>query len=276
MNILSGRIALVTGASRGLGRAIARALGDAGADVVVTDLLMEGESADLEELTRYSPLAGYFAGRDHIQTRSTAEEISSRGTRGMAMKMDVTRLDEIEEVVREVESRWGTIDILVNNAGVMDNMATLQNQEPDRFDRDLRVNLSGAFYCIKAVWPAMKEKGWGRIVNISSITGMTGAFAQPGYGASKAGLIGLTRTLAIEGAQKGITVNAILPGLIETEAVKLHQPEMIEHMKMHTAMKRLGKPEEVASVVVFIASDMASYITGAAIPVTGGMELLTF
>ena len=122
----------------------------------------------------------------------------------------------------------------------------------------------------------MIENGAGRIINISSIAGTMGAFGQPSYGASKAGLIGLTRSLAIEGARKGITANAVLPGLIETEAIRLHRPDMLERMRNRTAMKRLGKPEEVASLVAFLASDQASYITGAAIPVAGGADLFTF
>ena len=122
----------------------------------------------------------------------------------------------------------------------------------------------------------MKTKQWGRIVNISSFVGRAGAFAQPGYGASKAGLVGLSRSLALEGAKHGITVNAVLPGFIETEAVNLYQPEMRERIERRIAMKRMGKPDEVAALVIFLASEAASYITGAAIPVTGGADLFVF
>ncbi len=273
---LSGKIALVTGASRGLGRAIALALGNAGADVVVTDLLVEGETFANEKLSEYSPLAGLFAGTDLVGTESAAEEIRNKGSRSLAMKMDVANPEEIRTVMDEVEKTLGTVDILVNNAGVMDNFALLENQDPERWERDIRVNLTGAFHCAKSVWPGMIENGAGRIINISSIAGTMGAFGQPSYGASKAGLIGLTRSLAIEGAGKGITVNAVLPGLIETEAVRLHQPDMLERMRNRAAMKRLGKPEEVASLVAFLASDQAGYITGVAIPVAGGADLFTF
>ena len=155
----------------------------------------------------------------------------------------------------------------------MENFGLLKRQTTDAFSRDIQVNLMGAFHCSKAVWPGMMEKGWGRIINISSIAALHGAFAMPGYGASKAGILGLTRSLAIEGAANNITVNAVLPGPIETEALKLHKPEYIERMKDRTPMKRLGHPDDVAAVIAFLASDLSGFITGAGIPVTGGVEL---
>ncbi len=273
---LSGKVALVTGASRGLGKAIALALGKAGADVVVTDLLLEGEEGIKEELFEYSPLAGHFAGTDAVQTKATAEAIKDMGSKSLAMKMDVTDVRDIKNVITTAEKEFGSIDILINNAGVMDNFGILKHQAPDRWERDLKVNLTGAFNCIKEVWPGMMNKKWGRIINISSIAGVTGAFAQPGYGASKAGLIGLTKSMAIEGGKHGITVNAICPGLIETEATILHNKEVLERMKKTTALGRFGKPEEVALVVAFYASEASSYITGAIVPITGGCDLFIF
>ncbi len=266
----------MTGASRGLGRAIALALGAAGANVAVTDLLVESELPDKEQLGRYSVLAAHFAGSENVRTISTAAEIKAMGRKSLAMKMDVTNTDQIQMVVSEVAAELGTVDILVNNAGVMDNMAALEHQNLTMFERDLKVNLTGAFNCIQAVWPYMKKSGWGRIINISSFVAVSGAFAQPGYGASKAGLIGLTRSLALEGAKNGITVNAVLPGFIETEAVQLHDPQMLDRIKARTPMKRLGKPEEVSSLVVALAGEDAGFITGVAIPVTGGADLLVF
>jgi len=276
MESLIGKVALVTGASRGLGRAIAKALGNAGADVVLTDLLVEGEEINHKEFAQYSSIMSHFnAGQ--IYTKSTAEDIQKGGSRSLALKMDVSRPVEIENAIREVEKRWGKgIDILVNNAAVMGNFRLLQDQDTQQWDHEIQVNLSGAFYCSRAVWAGMVKKKWGRIINISSIGALIGAFAAPGYGASKAGMIGLTRTLALEGAQIGITVNAVLPGPIETEALKLIKPKNLEGMRKMTAMRRLGRPEEVAVVVVFLASDLASFITGAAIPVTGGAELADF
>jgi 3-oxoacyl-[acyl-carrier protein] reductase len=273
---LSGRTALVTGASRGLGRAIALALGAAGANVAVTDLLVESEHPDKEQLGRYSILAAHFAGGENVRTMSTADEIKQMGQKSLARQMDVIDPDQIQAVVAGIAAELGEVDILVNNAGVMDNMATMEHQNLQLFERDLKVNLTGAFNCIQAVWPYMKNKGWGRIINISSFVAVSGAFAQPGYGASKAGLIGLTRSLALEGARYGITVNAVLPGFIETEAVRLHDPKMLDRIRARTPMKRLGKPEEISPLVVFLAGEGAAFITGAAIPVTGGADLFVF
>lgn len=273
---LSGKTALVTGASRGLGRAIAIVLGAAGAHVAVTDLLIEYECIDKEKLEQYSVLAAHFTGSEYVRTVSTAEEIMKTGRKSLALKMDVTKPDQIQEAVAEITGKLGEVDILVNNAGVMDNMAAMEHQTVKMFERDLAVNLTGAFNCIQAVWPCMKKNQWGRIINISSFVGLSGAFAQPGYGASKAGMIGLTRSLALEGARHGITVNSILPGFIETEAVQLHDPKMLDRIKSRTPMKRMGKPEEISSLVVFLAGESAGFITGAAIPVTGGADLFVF
>ncbi|MFZ5572738.1 MAG: SDR family oxidoreductase [Thermodesulfobacteriota bacterium] len=276
MGELTGKVALVTGASRGLGRAMALALGAAGADVAVTDLLSEEAPADAAKLARYSVLAAHFAGTDNVRTVATAREIQAMGVRGLWFQMDVSRPEDIREVVSGVTEAFGGVDILVNNAGVMDNLALLENQTPEGWDRDIRVNLSGAFHCARAVWAGMQQKQWGRIINISSFVGQMGAFAQPGYGASKAGLIGLSRSLALEGARQGITVNAVLPGFIETEAVKLHRPDIQARITDRIAMKRMGRPAEVAALVTFLASDAAGYITGAAIPVAGGADLFVF
>ncbi len=272
---LSGRVALVTGASRGLGRAISVALAEAGADVVLTDILVE-DAFDSREMSGYSPLAAFFSQTDGVYTKSTAEDIRLSGRRSMALRMDVTSPDEIRDVIARVKDELGPVDILVNNAVIMDNFGLIEKQRPDLWERDLKVNLTGAFNCIQAVWPDMKERQWGRIVNISSFVAIMGAFAQPSYGASKAGLLGLTRSMALEGARSGITANAILPGFIQTEAVKLHDPGKLERITARCPMQRLGHPEEVASLAVFLASDAAAYITGAAIPVTGGMDLFHF
>ena len=273
---VSGKTVLVTGASRGLGRAIALAFGLAGANVVVTDLLVESEKMDKDKLSNYSMLAAYFADGDNVRTISTAEEIKEMGNKGLGLKMDVTDPVQIQKVISKINEEMGGVDILVNNAGVMDNMATIEHQTLKMFERDVDVNLIGSFNCIQAVWSHMKKNGWGRIINISSFVGLSGAYAQPGYSASKAGIIGLTRSLAMEGAKYGITVNAVLPGFIETEAIKLHDPKMLDRIKSRTPMKRMGTPEEITPLVVFLASECASFITGAAIPVTGGADLFYF
>jgi len=272
---LEGKVALVTGASRGLGRAIALALGRAGAAVAVTDLLIEDAQYNAEALSQYSLLAGHFAKTDGVKTLQTAQEIQAMGSKSCAIKLDVTNLEELKRVVQEVESQLGPIDILVNNAAMMDNLGKFEEQKPERWERDLKVNLTGAYNCCKALWPGMAKRGWGRIINISSVAGLMGASLQPSYGATKAGLIGFSKSLAIEAGRYGITVNTVCPGFIATEAVKLYDERMTERIAKRTSLKRLGRPEEVAEVVSFLASDAASYITGAVIPVTGGIDLLT-
>jgi 3-oxoacyl-[acyl-carrier protein] reductase len=272
--LLEGKVALVTGASRGLGRAIALALGMAGASVAVTDLLVEDAEYDAKALSEYSILAGHFSNAGEVKTLQTAQEIQAMGSKSCAMKLDVTDRKEVKNVVQVVENELGPVDILVNNAAVMDNLGKFEEQKTERWQRDLNVNLTGAYNCCKAVWPGMVRKGWGRIVNISSVAALMGASLQPSYGATKAGLIGFSKSLAIEAGRYGITVNTVCPGFIATEAVHLYDASMKERIEKKTALRRLGHPEEVAQVVAFLASDGASYITGAVIPVTGGIDLL--
>jgi 3-oxoacyl-[acyl-carrier protein] reductase len=272
---LKNKVAMVTGASRGLGYAIALVLGKAGANVALTDILIEGQENDPVKLRQYSVLAGHFAQQGGVKTQAGAQEIQSMGSRSRAFKMDVADYDEVGRVVCMIETELGPIDILVNNAAVMDNLGKFEEQKPDRWQRDLNVNLTGAYNCSKAVWLGMVKKEWGRIINISSVAGLMGAHMQPSYGATKAGLIGFSKSLAIEAGRYGITVNTICPGFIATEAVQLYDERMTERIAKRTALKRMGRPEEVAQVVAFLASDAASYITGAVIPVTGGIDLLT-
>jgi 3-oxoacyl-[acyl-carrier protein] reductase len=273
--LLEGKTAFVTGASRGLGRAIALALGMAGASVAVTDLLVEDAEYDAKSLSEYSPLAGHFSQTGEVKTLQTAHEIQAMRVKSCAMKLDVTNLEDIKRIVQAIEVQLGPIDILVNNAAVMDNLGKFEEQQPERWQRDLNVNLTGAYNCSKAVWPGMVKKEWGRIINISSVAGLMGAHMQPSYGATKAGLIGFSKSLAIEAGPYGITVNTVCPGFIATEAVQLYDECMTERIEKKTVLRRLGRPEEVAQVVAFLASDAASYITGAVIPVTGGIDLLT-
>ncbi len=271
---LTGKTALVTGASRGLGRAIALALGRVSANVIVTDILVEGDDQDAARWTEYSLLAGHFKREGTVHTLSTAEQIRRLGAGSIALKLDVTDSEAVRSVVDCARAEFGGVDILVNNAAIMENLGKLEDQRPDRWERDLTVNLTGAFLCAKAVWPGMLAQGWGRIINISSIAGLMGAYAHPSYGASKAGLIGLTKSLALEGARHGITVNAVAPGFIDTEAVRLAGEQKLERYNGRCPMKRMGRPDEVAALVTFLASDAAGYITGATVPITGGIDLL--
>src|SRR5712691_8191489 len=216
---LSGRVALVTGGSRGLGRADALRLAQAGADVVVADLLVESELS--EETDRYGALATAARQQGLVHTEETVRDIEAMGRRSLAVRCDVTRREEVDAAVARTLQQLGSVDILVNNAGTLDHAAQFERQSTDLWERDLSVNLTGAFNCAQAVWPHMKERGWGRIVNMASVAGTLGGFGQASYSTTKAGLLGLTRTLALEGGRHGITCNAIVPGVIGTEAFSM-------------------------------------------------------
>jgi 3-oxoacyl-[acyl-carrier protein] reductase len=271
---LSGRVAFVTGGSRGLGRADALTLGRAGADVVIADIQIESDTG--EDAARYGALAQAARSQGLVYAEQTAQEICDMGRRAAAIKCDVTERAQVDEAVRRAVEEFGSVDILVNNAGTLDHVGQLGEQRPELWERDLRVNLTGAFNCAQTVWPHMKERGWGRIVNMASVAGTLGGFGQASYSTTKAGLLGLTRTLALEGARHGITCNAIVPGIIGTEAFAFGNPEMNERMIKRTAMRRPGEPQDIANAIVFLCSDLARYITGVGLNVSGGIELFTF
>ena len=270
---LAGRVALVTGGSRGLGRADALTLARAGADIVIADILVESDDSAAAE---YGPLAQAAAAQGLIQTESAAEEIRAMGLRSLALKCDVTDAGQVEAAVARTVDELGSVDILVNNAGTLDHVGQLENQSLELWERDLRVNLTGAFNCARAVWPHMAEREWGRIVNMSSVAGTLGGFGQASYATTKAGLIGLTKTLALEGVRFGITANAIVPGIIGTEAFHFGNPDMNERMVKRTAVRRAGEPQDVANAIAFLCSDLAAYVTGVELNVSGGIELFTF
>src|SRR5512135_1448637 len=249
--LLKGKVALVTGGARGLGKMDAFALSEAGADIVIADIAMEG-------------------------AEKTSEEIRARGRKSFALRMDVTRNDEVKEGVTRIKRELGSIDILVNSAATLDHLGQILEQKEDLWERDLRVNLTGSYHCSQAVWPSMKEKGWGRIINMASVAGTLGGFGQASYSTTKAGIIGLTKTLALEGARYGINCNVVCPGIINSESFRLIPPEMRERLIKRTAFRRPGEPEDVAHAVVFLASDHAKYITGIVLNVSGGIELFTF
>ena len=270
---LSGRVALVTGGSRGLGRADALTLARAGADVLIADIQVESDDSDVAE---WGPLAQVAKAQGIVYTEATAREIQELGRRAAGIKCDVTDREQVGATVARAVDEFGSIDILVNNAGTLDHAAQFHNQSPDLWQRDLDVNLTGAFNCSQAVWPHMRERGWGRIVNMASVAGTLGGFGQASYSTTKAGLLGLTKTLAMEGGRHGITCNAIVPGIIGTEIFHSANAAMNERIANRTVFKRPGEPDDIANAIAFLCSDLAGYITGVELYVSGGVELFVF
>ena len=275
---LSGRVAIVTGASRGLGREDALTLARMGADVVITDILLE-DDPDLQTTAEgsNSVLAQVATAQGWVYANRTAEEIRQMGRRSTAIKMDVTNREQIRDVFARVREQFGQIDILINNAATLDHTAQIPNQDYGLWDRDIAVNLTGSFNCTKEAWPYMVEQKWGRIIFMSSVAGTLGGFGQASYSATKAGVLGLARTAALEGGRHGITANAIVPGIILSEAGRAASATnpMYERFQNRTVFKRFGEPADIASTIGFLCSQEAGYITGAAIEVAGGIPLFT-
>jgi 3-oxoacyl-[acyl-carrier protein] reductase len=274
---LTGKVAVVTGGSRGLGRADCLALARAGADVVVTDILIESDPA-LEQTAEeaHSALAQLFSSQHVVYAEKTSDEIRQMGRRSAAIKMDVTNRDQVREVFATIKQDFGALDILVNNAGTLDHIGQIEHQNDELWDRDLRVNLSGAFNCTKAAWPYMRERGWGRVIYMASVAGTLGGFGQASYAATKAAVIGLGKSMALEGARFGITANIIAPGVIGTEAWKMGDAKMNDRMVLRTAMRSAGEPDDIANTIVFLTSPEARYITGQVITVAGGIDLFVY
>lgn len=268
MSPLSGKVALVTGAARGIGRAIALALAEAGAEVAIADIHLEKYQGE-----RYYRLKQRWSTDE--ENTSTWSAVQQLGRRALGVECDVSDHQQVKQGVARVQAELGNIDILVNNAGVVNNLAPLASMTLEAWNRELSINLTGAFQCIQEVIPGMAERSWGRIVNISSVAALMGAAAQVAYAASKAGLLGLTKTVAREYAAQGVTCNAVLPGLIATPLV-LSMPEDIRAGTIRgVPAARLGQPAEVAALVTFLASPAAGYINGVEIPVDGGLLLGT-
>ena len=198
------------------------------------------------------------------------------GRQALALKCDVTERAQVDAVVAQAVEELGAVDILVANAATLDHIARFESQSRELWERDLQVNLTGVFNCAQAVWPGMVERGWGRIVAMASVTGTLGGFGQASYATTKAGVLGLTKTLALEGARHGVTANAIVAGIIGTEAFELGNREMNERMVHRTAMRRAAEPQDVANAIAFLCSDLAAYVTGIGLEVSGGIELFTF
>jgi len=244
---MTNRTALITGASRGIGRACALALSEAGARVAL-------------------------AARNIEALNQLAEEIRARGREAHAVALDLANSDSIKEAAASAVKQFGRIDILVNNAGVTKDGLSMRMKKDD-WESVLTTNLTGAFLMTQQVMPSMMRERWGRIINISSITGETGNAGQSNYVASKAGLIGLTKSLAQELGSRGITVNAIAPGFIETDMTQGLSQELKDKLLGAIPLKRFGKAEDVAAAVRFLASEEAAYITGATLDVNGGLAM---
>jgi 3-oxoacyl-[acyl-carrier protein] reductase len=248
MGILENKVALVTGGARGIGREIALALASEGANVAFTDIKLEGVADELLNMIR------------------------SKGVKATAIQSDVRNLADAQKTVDEVVKEYKSIDILVNNAGITRDNLILRMTE-DEWDSVINVNLKGTFNFCKAASRQMLGQRQGKIINIASIVGVIGNAGQVNYSASKAGVIGITKTLAKEFASRNIQVNVVAPGFIDTEMTQKLTPQQREALMAMIPMKRIAKPEEVASVVVFLASPAASYITGQVLHVDGGLVM---
>jgi 3-oxoacyl-[acyl-carrier protein] reductase len=245
MKPLDGKISLVTGGSRGIGHATAVALAKAGADVIIN----------------------YQRSKDAAE--ATCREIRREGVRAGAYKADVSVEEQANEMVKAILNDFGPVTILVNNAGITRDKSFIRMTRT-MWDEVMGVNLNGPFNVTHAILPAMVEAGWGRIINVASIVGQTGNFGQANYAVTKGGIISFTMALAREVGRQGITVNAVAPGFIETDMLRGVPPAALEHIKTITPLGRLGRAEEVAPAIVFLASPEASYITGLVIAVNGG------
>lgn len=244
--MLNGKCAVVTGASRGIGKAIALKLASLGANIVINYRSSEKEALEVEN------------------------EIKEMGVEAISIKADISKLDEVENLIKTSKEKFGTIDIIVNNAGITKDNLILRMKEED-FDNVIDVNLKGVFNCLKSITPVMVRQKKGKIINISSVVGISGNAGQVNYAASKAGIIGMTKSLAKEIGSRGINVNAVAPGFIDTEMTESLGEKIKEEAKKNIPLKRFGTVQDVAEVVAFLASDESDYITGQVIHVDGGM-----
>ena len=245
---LAGKVALVTGASRGIGRAIALKLAVDGAKVAIN-------------------FAGNVAKAEEVKA-----EIETLGSEAILVQGSVADFETVAEIVKKVTETFGKIDILVNNAGITRDNLLLKMSEKD-FDEVIATNLKGVFNCTKAVTKLMMKQRSGRIVNMSSVVGLTGNISQANYSAAKAGIIGFTKSTAKELASRGVTVNAIAPGFISTDMTSALTDKVKEELSKNIPLGRMGEPEDIANAVEFLVSDKAAYITGQVICVDGGMAI---
>ena len=245
---ITGRVALITGGARSLGKADCLALAAEGCKVIVLDLNGEGAA-------------------------ETAGEISSKGGVARGYEVDITNRAQLADVVARAQGEVGPVDICVNNAGIIYTLGQLKDMQDADWDFNLQVNLTGTYNVTKAVFPGMRERTWGRIICMASIAGLMGGFGQTAYATGKMGLVGFAKSVALEGARYNITSNVIAPGIIGPNA---NLSPMYERMVKRVAMQTEGQPQDVANAITFLCSERARYITGAVLTVTGGMDLFTF
>ncbi|MBU4036689.1 MAG: SDR family oxidoreductase [Proteobacteria bacterium] len=248
---IKDKVALITGSGGGLGRIVALQLAQEGCKIVIADVRKEGVD-------------------------KVVEEIKGLNVEVIGFQCDITKTDQIEAMLAEITAKWKAVDILVNNAAVLDNMAPIEKMKDNLWLRDIAVNLTGTYYITKACFTAMKAQKWGRIVTMSSVAGALGGFGQASYSASKSGVIGLMRTVALEGGRYNITANSIVGGIIATEIYPTIRADMRERLEKRTVFMRPGKPAEIADSIVFLCSERASYVTGTEMYLTGGIHLFTF
>jgi len=254
---LDDKTALVTGGAGRIGSEDCRILAEEGAEVVVLDVDEDG-------------------------AKEVADEIEADGGNAIAVECDLTDRDEVADTVEDLRDETGGVDVLVNNAGMVDAVGRVEDLDASIWDRDMEINLTGTYNITREIFPAMRERGWGRVLHMSSMAGWYGGFGQSSYSTTKAGLVGFGKTLALEGAPDGVTSNIIAPSIVVGDLADL-PVDQIENINEHwadiaraTPMGHLGREEDVSNLIAYLASEQASYITGQVIGVTGGVDLFTY
>ena len=250
---IKGKVAVVTGTGRqgAMGHTIAKTLAGEGVNVACVDVNIEGAEA-------------------------IAEELRGMGVNAKAYNIDQSEYEQVKEGAAEIAAEMGPVDILVNNAALLRGGGRIQKTTVDDWKNLLRIDLDGPWYWIKEVWDTMAERNWGRIVNISSIACVQGGFGQANYSAAKAGVIALAKTAALEGARSGIVANTVTLGVVDSAGGRMSESEMMQRIATQVAMRKLGEPADVATLVAFLVSEQCKYITGQDIHVMGGLDLFTY